>query len=45
MLVSAGLSDGEIVVTAGAPLLSPGQPVKLLGEVPPLVVPAEHGSG
>jgi len=34
VLVSAGLSPGEIVVTAGVQVLRPGQQVRLLGDSP-----------
>jgi membrane fusion protein, multidrug efflux system len=31
MIVGSGLSDGDIVVTAGVHVLRPGQKVKLVG--------------
>ena len=34
MLVASGLAGGEVVVTAGAPLLRQGQKVKLLSQAP-----------
>lgn len=35
VLIAHGLSDGELVVTAGVQTLRPGQPVRLLGTPPP----------
>ena len=35
VLIAAGLSDGELVVTAGVQALRPGQRVRLLGAPPP----------
>jgi len=35
VLITHGLADGELVVTAGVQTLRPGQPVRLLGAPPP----------
>lgn len=41
VLIAQGLSDGELVVTAGVQALRPGQQVRLLGAPPPSAAPTE----
>lgn len=41
VLIAHGLSDGELVVTAGVQALRPGQQVRLLGSPPLAATPAE----
>jgi hypothetical protein len=41
VLIAAGLSNGELVVTAGVQALRPGQRVRLLGAPPPSAAETE----
>ena len=41
VLIAHGLSDGELVVTAGVQALRPGQQVRLLGAPPPAAAATE----
>ncbi|MCU0835908.1 MAG: efflux RND transporter periplasmic adaptor subunit [Chromatiaceae bacterium] len=43
VLIAHGLTDGELVVTAGAQTLRPGQQVRLLGAPPPSAAAAQPG--